>query len=813
MKPLSHLTRVHCGLAFAATISLGTSTLAQPARPAAQPAAQPAAPSATAPAATVVTPAAAVVAAQPVPSVLRLAASTGLNGQFATLACGDNAPPAQVTSLAADFAGEPEALALDAGDFVGASAAARFAVSHDAAGVASAAAAMNLRAMAVGHRDLAAPRETLFAAAAAFSARHIPYVLSNLVCAPAARALCEAVVDAGDDPVILDTPQGRVAYLAVLTPSALRFVASDRAAGVTLQAPDEAIARGVASARAHGARWVVVAYDPEWPGSREDALHLATELPEGARPDVMLVNDVSNEFNSLEASRSGVAVVATRTGRAVAVELNGARLAREARAGAAPAEVTALATGTHTWLCETQNRSLVGAHLAAPMDRDGFTEFFLNVLRDETETEVAILNRGAVQGRELFPLTGGITALQLAAMLPFDDQLYVGRVRGSVLKALATSPRAAGLMIRGVTVRGGTVKINGRDVEANTWYRVSTTRFMVEGGEGGIGGDAETVELEPFGTQGPREFIAAWLDRPHEGDITQIPVDPARRTRWTFNASIDLGFNLVNVANPAGSAVAGTTIQPYGDAQLTRSDTMAVRGDLQLFANADHPNWNWRNAFRARYGRASVGGDEEFKENLDLLTLRSNFTYTGLSSGTHWYVPTPDAEIYAETEFDSAPRTDGVVIGSANDYHHFQLRPTLGAQFTFNDNIIARLAAGMDYKEVLQPETTPSYVLLARVTVSPWEVFTLRGRAVTWNAEAEFAVRQAFSDSANGNNARDGQLRLNTRLAVPIVSALSLTISYDLFGRLARGNELGVAHDVTLGLAYTWARAVQTFGR
>jgi hypothetical protein len=164
-------------------------------------------------------------------------------------------------------------------------------------------------------------------------------------------------------------------------------------------------------------------------------------------------------------------------------------------------------------------------------------------------------------------------------MLPFDDQLYVGRVRGSVLKALATSPRAAGLMIRGVTVRGGTVKINGRDVEANTWYRVSTTRFMVEGGEGGIGGDAETVELEPFGTQGPREFIAAWLDRPHEGDITQIPVDPARRTRWTFNASIDLGFNLVNVANPAGSAVAGTTIQPYGDAQLTRSDTMAVRGD------------------------------------------------------------------------------------------------------------------------------------------------------------------------------------------------------------------------------------------
>lgn len=845
MNPRTPRTRAHSTVIFAAalttTLSFGASTLAQPARPAtapatrpaaqpaaqptaAQPATQPAPAAQTAPAvpaaqttpAQIVAPATAVQpAAQATPAapgVLRLAASSALNGQFATLTCGgDSNAQAPVTALAADFAGEPDALALDAGDFIGASAAARFTVSHDAAGVAGAAAAMGLRAMALGHRDIAAPRDTLLAAAGALTARHIPYVLSNLVCEGAGRSLCDAVSDAGDAPVILDTPQGRVAFVALVSPSALRFVAADRAAGLTLQAPDEALPRAVRAARQAGARWVVTSYDPEWPGSQEDAVHLISELPEDGRPDLVLVNDVSDGFSSLEAARSGVPVVATRQGHAVAVELNGPRLARAARAGTAAADVNTLATATHTWLCETQNQALAGARLSAPMDRDAFTNFFLDVLRDETEADIAIINRGAIQGRELFPLTGSITGLQLAAIMPFDDQVFTGRVLGSVIKDFATSSRAGRFNLRGVTVSGGTVKINGRDLEPTTWYRVSTTRFVADGGEGGIGGDAESVDLSAFGTQGPRDLLGAWLGRPHEGDITRIPVDPARRTRWTFNGSLNFGFSLVNVANPAGSAIAGTTIQPYTDAQLSRADTMSLSGDAQLFINADHPDFNWRNAFRARYGRASVGGGP-FNENLDLVTLRSNFTYTGLNSGEHWYVPTPDVELYAETEFDRYPRTLTVLDGSPQDFHHFQLRPTLGAQFTFTDALIARIAAGMDWKEVLATGTDPTYVFLARVTLSPFDLFTLRGRAVKWNGEAELAVRQAFSDAANGNTARDGQLRLNSVISVPIVQSLSLRLSYDLFGHLARGNELGIAHDVTLGIAWTGSRAIQTFG-
>jgi hypothetical protein len=404
----------------------------------------------------------------------------------------------------------------------------------------------------------------------------------------------------------------------------------------------------------------------------------------------------------------------------------------------------------------------------------------------------------------MFPLNGELTGLHLATALPFDDRIYVGRVRGSVLSALATSDRAGRFALRGITTDGG-VKINGRAVEPDTMYRVVTTGFVYDGGEGGLGA-TDGVELEVYGSQGPREFMAGWLDRQHSGDITQIPVDPAQRTRWTFNASLDLGFQLVNSANPAGGPMGGTVV-PYSNPQLSRSDTMALRGDARVFANANNPNWAWLNDLRARYGRASVGGGD-FNENLDIIELNSNFRYTGFTSQPRWYIPAPDVKLLVETEFDRLPRT-ATVADDANP-HHLRVQPTLGLAFTFNDRLSSRLGAGVEWQELLS-DADPTYVFVAELKLLPVSLFTLRGRSVTWQGELKAQVNQAFSDAQPGPTARDFLLTAGTRLAVPIFQSLNFTISYDTFMRLARGNELGISHDLTLGLAWTWGRAVQTF--
>ena len=80
-----------------------------------------------------------------------------------------------------------------------------------------------------------------------------------------------------------------------------------------------------------------------------------------------------------------------------------------------------------------------------------------------------------------------------------------------------------------------------------------------------------------------------------------------------------------------------------------------------------------------------------------------------------------------------------------------------------------------------------------------------------FSAELKAQVNQAFSDAQPGPTARDFLLTGSTRLAVPVFQTLNFTVSYDTFVRLARGNELGVSHDLTLGLAWTWGRALQTF--
>jgi hypothetical protein len=549
---------------------------------------------------------------------------------------------------------------------------------------------------------------------------------------------------------------------------------------------------------------VVVAHDPDGPDPADNALAIARDLPPEARPDLLLVNGASDFIASLEAARSGIPVVMTRAGRGVAVTLGGPRLAREARQGTPPPAVTALSADTHQWLCTTQHTPLRGGTLAAPLTRDAFTNFYLNVLREETETEVAVLNRGAIQGREIFPLHGALTALHLATVLPFDDRIYTGRVKGSVLAALATSDRAGRFILRGVTTEGG-VKINGRAVEPDTMYRVVTTGFVHDGGEGGLGA-TDGVELAVFGTRGPRDLFAAWLDRPRDGDITQAPVDPARRTRWTFNASLDLGFQFVGSANPAGGPRGGSVI-PYSNPQLSRADTMALRGDARFFANAQHPDWSWLNDLRARYGRASVGGGP-FDENLDIIELNSNFRYTGLTATPRWYLPAPDVKLLVETELDRLPRTTSVP--DATNPHHLRVQPTLGLAFSLNAFFSWRLGAGIEWQELLS-DADPTYVFVGEVKLTPYSLFSLRGRSVTWQAELKAQVNQAFSEAQPGPTARDFLLTGSTRLAVPIFQSLNFTISYDTFLRLARGNELGVSHDLTLGLAWTWARARQTF--
>ncbi|MDB4931244.1 MAG: hypothetical protein JWM10_3728, partial [Myxococcaceae bacterium] len=742
----------------------------------------------------------------PPPPAFRVVVTAGINGQFSPVVCGDDPPAAAFATVAAQLAAEPDTLAFDAGDLLGPSAVTRLTVQHDVDAFTAAVAASGIRVMAFGHRDLSADRAPIVAGLRALRARNLRHVLSNLHCDPTHRELCEVVEDSDDAPVQFDSPAGRVALIAMVDPSALTLLARDRSAGLTLDPLDEALPRAVTAARAAGAMHVVVVIDPRARHEVEQALALAELFEPGQGPDAMVVHDLPAGTAAILTARSGVPVVSTRPGNAVVLEPGATRVSRAARSGEAPAGVTSFVNSTRQWLCSTYAQPLAGGRLTSELSRDAFAGLMLDVWRDLAEADVAIINRGAVrQPPGLFPIRGSVTPLTIAAALPFEDSLHVARVTGAVLKALATSARAGSFYLRGVVVDGGAVKINGRLVDDAQQYRIITTGYIATGGDGGAGDDIDYVR---FAGGSAQDTFLGWLRTPREGDITHAPRDPADHTRWNFRWTTDVGFNSTTIANNPFVGMGLT----YQDPQLSRAQSLNLRIDTLVRADADNPYFTWDNGLRLQYGRASVTPSPSmgaptpttgpFDENLDLISYNTSVAWRWFRGERKWFHPLPVAVGFVETEIDGPPTP------RSPDYHHLTLRPTVGARFELLERMTLNLTAGMNWIESLAPSqvtgSSPEFAIVGSLVARPGTLFTLGGR----NIDGGFSIEYTLSDPG----ASDSQIvRASGRLSIPLFQPLQLTLGYDLYARTVNGQAWGLGHDTTIGLRIAFSRSVQLF--
>ncbi len=795
-------------LAMTSTVIAQPRTPTPPVRPTAAPQRPTLPAAAAAQVAPVIDPGPVPVAPQPSPPppAFRVAITAGINGQFSAVICGDDPPLPVFAHVAAQLAGEPDTLAFDAGDLLGPSAVTRLTVQHDVDAFAAAVAASGIRWMAFGHRDLSADRAPIVVGLRALRARNLRHVLSNLHCDATHRELCEVLEDADDAPVIVDSPAGRVALIAMVDPSALPLLAHDRAAGFTLDPLDEAVPRAVTAARAAGAAHVVVIVDPRARHEVEQALALAELFEPGRGPDAMVVHDLPAGTSAILTARSGVPIVATRPGDALVLEPEAARVSRPARTGTTPALVTAFVQSTRQWLCSTYASPLAGGHLSSELSRDAFAGLFLDVLRDLARADVAVINRGAIrQPIGLFPMRGSITPLSIAAALPFEDSLHVARVTGAVLKALATAARGEGFYLRGVSVVGGAVKVNGRLIDDAQQYRIITTGFVATGGDGGVG---DNVEYERFLTTSAQETFLGWLRQPREGDILHAPSDPAEHTRWNFRWTTDLGFSSTTIAaNP----FVGTGLT-YTDPQLSRAQSLNLRLDMLARADADNPYFTWDNGLRLQYGRASVTPSPSmatmspapgpFDENQDLISYNTALAWRWFRGDRKWFHPLPVALGFVETEIDGPPTPRNP------DFHHLTLRPTVGARFELLDRMTLNLTAGMNWMESLAPTqvtgSKPEFAVVGSLVARPGTLFTVGGR----NIDGGFSVEYTLSDPGNS----DSQiLRASGRLSIPLFQPLQITLGYDLYARTVNGQSWGLGHDTTIGLRIAFSRSVQLF--
>ena len=185
--------------------------------------------------------------------------------------------------------------------------------------------------------------------------------------------------------------------------------------------------------------------------------------------------------------------------------------------------------------------------------------------------------------------------------------------------------------------------------------------------------------------RGPREFIYR-VARPaarrrHPAD----PVDPARRTRWTFSASLGLGFQPSAPTQPAGGSTAPFH-RPAAAHPGSRAAYHGARGDARASTPTPfNPNWAWLNDLRALWPR-QCRRRRLLTRNLDIIELAPT-SATGFASTPHWCLPAPDVKLLGGDRVRPPPRS-ATVPDAANPTTSASSL-TLGLAFTLNSFFLA----------------------------------------------------------------------------------------------------------------------------
>ncbi len=743
---------------------------------------------------------------------IAVAVTHGIDGAVAGFDCASGGSPPVLGDRSARIHGARSDgyFAIDSGALLGFTAPTQLAIEWNRAAFAQLIAASGWHALALARRDLAAPRNTLARATEALEQAGVPIVLSNLRCSASARELCEHVVDATDSPRIFTVGTSRPALVSAIHPSALRHIARDRAEGIELESPLDAIVRATAQARAAGATHVIAVYDPRRDDPVADSLDLARQIPVESAPDVLLVNDVAPQLRrALSGPHARMLLIATPDNGFHRFEVADDRVTVTHGSHAVPvAEYPAFAQPFAASVCARDGVALLGARLEAPLDARGLVAMVADVLRHYARADVSIVNYGLVDRRHYRPLRGQIRRLDMLLALPLDNALRRTRVTGAVLKKAFTATARGRFLFRGMRADDDGVTVNGRPIEEESLYTVSATDFVVA-----MNVLPEDTEWSEFATRSTREALLAYLDLARDYDPRRTADDPSRLTRWLFSLSVTGTLTNVNLTNPATAILT--------DAQLSRSEALSAQLSIDARANANHPNFTWENTVTARYGLARTitastmtmpAGGAQIAETADLLSLRSVFAFRGLqTSYPRWYVPAPYVEMYAESELT---RPD------SREYHHLELRPTGGARFAVADRFSVFFGVGASAEVLADRAQLPSGQSPLVPTIQlgwvlqPGKFFSIGDREIQWNSTLDLAIRDVFRFAGI-------QLRAHAGVQVPLVGPLSLTLAYDLFLRYLQlpdvgdgmVDALGYAGDLEVGLGVNLSRGVQTFGR
>jgi hypothetical protein len=774
--------------------------------------------------------------AQRIETIARVLATSDVDGRFVHPVCdrADTLRPsdhAAFTYALVRQAAEPdEPLVVDMGGLLAPHGVARYAADHRPGSLADMVRDLGYDALAFGLNDLAAPRDGMLAVARELRVRGIPTIASNLRCGEEAAELCEIVVDGSDGPSMHLVNGRRTAVLSVLRPSSTQLVAPDRARGIEFDAPVETLARLTRIARDQGAEMVVAVIDAAIEGG---PVELATQIPEDARPDLLLV---SGDDEILFARPSTVRPVLVGAPPNDAVEVR-IRESEEIRDGyemlAQPLEGRGITVGEPVldWIdaigddyCDAWGRPLEGGHLEEPMDVDAMLQMAAEIMREVAGADVAVLNREALDTRWSPAQPGALTASDVYIALEFDEPLQMAEVNEGWLKQLARNAQDnPSLATPGLTWTGSgastSTKVGGHATESRAEYSVVTIRFLAAGGDGALPALPGGNRWINLGDTTLRSVVLDYLERQRPEDPRETLEDPGDTLQWIFRADANLTFSGSRIDNPrrqcpdpgargdlscdaAGFQLdaGGGRQAAYATSQLAQSDVLTFGFQLDMAANAAAPDWTWQNTANLLYSTAwtEPAGDtgSAFVEASDYIRLRSALSWRGLRDADEdqWYVPDPTVDVFVESEFTEP---------DDRDWHWLLTRPVLGLRFQLLDKLQLQLSGGFQMQP-LDPEMEVEAGAGATLTLSPWDFLKMGSRYARLAFSFDYFwtrdIGQEIQSDPQSLNRNRGTLRGTLDGSFDLAGPLALVVSFNILLQHEDGQDVGAAISGTAGI-------------
>jgi hypothetical protein len=729
-------------------------------------------------------------------TLARVIASAGVEGHFLDPICIEDVAfePAEsglyTYALVRAAHASDHPMVLDAGGLLAPNGVLRFAAENDPELLADTVAALGYRALALGESELAAPRDSLLSVLRALRGRRVPAIASNLRCRAEAHALCDAVVDSSDGISMHEVAGSRMAVLALLDDSTLDRVAPELAVGLRIEPVRDALARDVREAHARGADLVVAVLDV----SVDDALALAADLPDDARPDLALLAGAGGRLLFARPTAGLPTIVAPPLGDAVEVvvredselrtEISMVAQPLAMRGISAGEPILALADGLGDAYCDAWGQTLVGGLLARPIDAVGVANLAADIARDRAHADVAALNLSAIDGAWIPAHPDSLTASDVYVAIQYDEPLVVAEVSRGWIEALARHAPERGLITPGLTWDGTNARVRGRTLVTRATYRVVTLRFLAEGGDDALEelepGAASPV-WQPVGEDTLRSVVLDALSRRSFEDPRDVRAPPGDAPEWIMTGGVDGAFAGSSISNPAA----------YDTSLLNRASTLTLGVETSLGALATAPDWSWETTLIGRYRTQwtpsvtpAVAG--AFTEAVDQLQLRSTGSWRGIRGLVHsqeWYVPDPFIEAFVETEI-TRPDT--------RTFHWFLVRPLAGVRFAITPELEVKLDVGFQV-QALQPNAEVEGGFGAVVQLRPWDLLRSGDQHTTVSTTLDFF----WSDPGDRNF---WQLRGQLDAVIDLAGPLALTFGARLYLQQDRGQDLGAAIDATAGL-------------